>query len=94
LKIHKYVIKSSTYATITLKATLNKGPKNRVQWNQTFLLVNTFKVVPMALDEALGPRQIKLWFSLHGIILEGKPIGPNKKEAYKRVHGLENQGVS
>jgi hypothetical protein len=36
-----------------------------------------------ALDESQGPRQIKLWFSLHDIILEGKPIGAVKKKDFK-----------
>ncbi len=31
---------------------------------------------PRPLDKGPRPRQIKLWFNLHGIILEGKPIGP------------------
>jgi hypothetical protein len=45
----------------------------------------------MVLDKSPRPRQIKLWFNLHGIILEGKPIGPNqKKKSLKRAHGLEN----
>ncbi len=50
---------------------------SRVQWNQTFLLVKNFKLFPRLLDEGLRPRWIKLWFSLHGIILEGKSIGLN-----------------
>jgi hypothetical protein len=38
-------------------------------------------VVPRPLNKGLGPRQIKLWFSLHDIILVGKSIGlePKKK---------------
>ncbi len=57
------------------KATLDKGPMSKVQWNQTFLLVKNFKLVPRLLNEGLGLRWIKLWFNLHGIILEGKSIG-------------------
>jgi hypothetical protein len=36
-------------------------------------------LVPKHLDIGVGPREIKLRFILHGIILEEKPIGPNKK---------------
>jgi hypothetical protein len=55
-------------------AILNKGPRNRVQWNQAFLLVKSFKLVPRPLDKGPRSRQFTLWFSLHGIILKGKPI--------------------
>jgi hypothetical protein len=37
-------------------------------------------MVPRPLDNGSGLRQIKLWFSLHGIILERKLIGPDKKK--------------
>jgi hypothetical protein len=65
---------------IILRATLDKGPKSRVQWNLTLILVKNFKLVPRPLNKGPRPRQIKLWFSLHGIILEGKPIGLNPKK--------------
>jgi hypothetical protein len=39
----------------------------------------------MHLDKGLGPRQINVWFNLHGIILEGKPIGPNQKKKKKTL---------
>jgi len=65
-----------------LTATLDKGPRCRVQWNWAFLLVKSFKLVPRPLDK--GPGQIKLWFSLHGIIVKGNPIGSNqKKKSFK-----------
>jgi len=64
-------------------ATLDKGPRSKVQWNQTFLLVKSFKLVPRPLDKDKGLRQIKLWFSLHGIILEGKPISLDQKKELK-----------
>jgi hypothetical protein len=66
-----------------LRGTLDKGRRRRVQWNQTFLLVKSFKLVLRPLDKDPRPRQIKLWLSLHGIILEGKPIGPNQKQELK-----------
>ncbi len=68
---------------INLRATLDKGPRSRVQWNGAFLLVKRFKLVPRPLDKGPSPRRIKLWFSLHGIILEGTPIGPNQKNSLK-----------
>ncbi len=66
------------------RVTVDKGSKSRVQWNRTFLLVKSFKLLPRPLDESPGPRQIKLWFSLHDIILEGKSIGPDKKKSLKK----------
>jgi len=66
---------------MNFRAILDKGPKSRVQWNQTFLSIKSFKLVPSPLDEGSRPRQIKLRFSLHGIILEGKPIGLDQKRA-------------
>jgi hypothetical protein len=53
-----------------LRATLDKGPQSRVQWNRAFLLVKSFKLIPRPLNKGPGPRQIKWWFSLHGIILK------------------------
>ncbi len=84
-----------TYYSYSFKVTLDNGRKRRVQWNWTFLLVKNFKLVPRHLDKGLGPRQINVWFSLHGIILEGKPIGPKqkRKKLYKRAQGLDNQNV-
>jgi hypothetical protein len=66
------------------RVTVDKGSKSRVQWNRTFLLVKSFKLLPRSLDESPGPRQIKLSFSLHDIILEGKSIGPDKKKSLKK----------
>jgi hypothetical protein len=74
-----------TYYNYSFRASLNNGPKNKVPWNWTFLLVKSFKLVPMHLDKGLGPRQINVWFNLHGIILEGKPIGPNQKKKKKTL---------
>jgi hypothetical protein len=64
------------------KGNLKKSPRSRVQWNWTFLLIKSFKLVPRLLDNGLGLRQIRMWFYLHGIILEGKLIGldPKKKD--------------
>jgi hypothetical protein len=78
-----------------LRVTLDKGPKSGVQWNRTFLLVKSFKLASRLVDKGLGQRWIKLWFSLHGIVLEGKLIGTDpKKRISRRAQGLENQSVS
>jgi hypothetical protein len=68
---------------LMLRAILGKGARSKAQWNRTLLLVKNFKLVARPLDEGPRPRQIKLWFSLHGIILEGKPIGPDQKKSLK-----------
>jgi len=41
----------------------------------------TFKLVPRLLDESSRSKQIKLWFSIHSIILKEKPIGLDKKKS-------------
>jgi hypothetical protein len=77
---------------LILRATLNKGPRRRVQWNRAFLLNKSFELVPRLLDKDSGPREIKLWFSLHGIILEGKPmssLGPLSKVTLRHMLWLE-----
>jgi hypothetical protein len=65
---------------------------------QQGLLVKSFKLVPRpSLDKGPGTRQIKLWFSIHGIILEGNQLvqtNNKKKRALRRAQGLENQSVS
>jgi hypothetical protein len=68
---------------MSFRAILDKGTKSKVQWNWAFLSIKSFKLVPSPLDEGSRPRQIKLWFSLHGIILEGKPIGLDPKKSLK-----------
>jgi hypothetical protein len=47
-----------TYIFLIIRATLDKGPRSRVQRNQIFLLVKSFKLVPRPLDEGLGRKQI------------------------------------
>jgi hypothetical protein len=47
---------------------------------------------PKAFKQGFRTKKIKLWFNLHGIILEVKPIGMDpKKKASRKAHGLENQ---
>jgi hypothetical protein len=72
---------ATSYWLHNLKATLNKGPSSKVQWDQAFLLVKSFKLVPSPLDKGPRRRQFTLWFSLHGILLEGTSIGLDKKKA-------------
>jgi hypothetical protein len=66
-----------------LMVTLDKGPRRKVWKNQALLLVKSCKLVPRPFDKGPGPRQIKLWFSLHGIILEGKLIRSDQKKELK-----------
>jgi hypothetical protein len=66
-----------------VKTILDNNWRNNVWWNRTFLLVKSFKLVTRPLDKGLGQRQMKLWFSLHGIILERKPIGLDQKKKLK-----------
>jgi hypothetical protein len=47
------------FKTLKIKATLDKGPR-RVQGNQEFLLVKSFKLVPRSLDDGRGPRKIEV----------------------------------
>ncbi len=44
------------------------------------------------MNEGSRPRQIKLWFNLHGIILQGKPIRSNQEKELES--DLKNQSVS
>ncbi len=77
-----------------VKAILDKGLRSRVQWNWTFLLVKSFKLIPRMLNKDPRPRQIKLWFSLHDIILEGKPIGSDQKKNLKENSWFGKQSAS
>jgi len=79
----------SFWRKLNIRATLEKGQRRKVQCNQVFLQVKSIKLVPRPLDESPGPRQIKIFFGPHGIILEGQ-----KKRASRRAHGLENQSVT
>jgi hypothetical protein len=69
-----FQVLKSDLETIILRLILNKGPRSKVQWNQAFLLIKSFKLVPRPLNKGARPRQIKLWFSLLGIILEGNQL--------------------
>ncbi len=64
---------------LELKATLNKGPRSKVQQNGTFLLVKSHKLDPRPLDKDLRPNETKLKWYLHGTILEGNSIGMDQK---------------
>jgi hypothetical protein len=71
------------YPTQLMKwATLDKGLISKVQWNQAFLLVKNFNLIPRPLDKGPWPKQIKLWFNLQGIVLKGKPIGMDQKKTF------------
>jgi hypothetical protein len=62
------------------KGHFRQGSKEEGPMILSILLVKSFKLVPRSLDKS--PKQIKLWFSLHDIILEGKPIGPDQKKEH------------
>jgi len=47
------------FKTLKIEATLDKGPR-RVQRDQEFLLVKSFKLVPRSLDDGRGQRKIKV----------------------------------
>ncbi len=61
------------------KGHFRQGSRSKVQWNWAFLLVKSFTLVSRLLDNDPSPRQIKLWFSVYGIILGRKPIGSDQK---------------
>ncbi len=65
-----------------LRATLEEGPRSRVQWNKAILLDESHKLDPWPLKEDPWPKIGKLRLNLHGTILEGKSIGldPKKKK--------------
>jgi hypothetical protein len=74
-----------------LRATLNEGPKSRVQWNRAVLLDGRYKLDPWPLDEGPRPKSGKSRLNLHGASLEGKSlegksIGLNQKN---RAHDFE-----
>lgn len=46
-------------------------------------MVKSFELVPRPLEKSPEPRQIILWFNLHGIILEENQLVQNQKESLK-----------
>jgi len=65
--------------SMKLKVALDKDPRSKVQWNWAFLLVKSFKMVSRPLNKGPRPRQLKLCFSFHSIILEGNQFVWTKK---------------
>jgi hypothetical protein len=54
-----------------LRATLDEGPRSRVQWNKSILqLDKSHKLDTHPLDEDPRPRSGKLRLNFHGTILE------------------------
>jgi hypothetical protein len=86
------VIKLKVKPNLTLKMTLDEGPRSRDQWIQAILLVESFKLVPRPLDEGPRPKSDKLRLNLHGTCFGGKInwLGP-KNSPKKRAPDLENQ---
>ncbi len=66
-----------------LKGTSHEGPRGRVQWNWIIPLAKNHKLDPRPLDKGLKQRNAKLWWHLHGIILEGKPTNLDPKKELK-----------
>jgi hypothetical protein len=50
---------------------------------QAILFVESFKLVPMPLDEGPTPKSGKLKLNLHGTCFEGRSIGSNQKTVLK-----------
>jgi hypothetical protein len=63
--------------------TLDEGLMSRHQWIQAILLVESFKLVPMPLDEGPRPKSGKLRLNLHGTCFGGKSIGSDQKTLLK-----------
>jgi hypothetical protein len=66
--------KLQPYSQTKLRVTLHKRKIQHSNW------LRALNMVSRLLDKDLGLRQIKLWFSLHGNILEGKSIGLHEKK--------------
>jgi len=73
------------------RATLDEGPRFRVQWNRAILLAESHECNPWPLDEVPKPKSGKLKL-IHGTISGGKSIGsdPNKRPQ-RRADDSENQ---
>jgi hypothetical protein len=76
-------LKSKGCNQTSLRATLDKGARCKVQQNGAVLLVKNHKLDPGPLDEDPRPIEAKLKWHLHGTILEGNSIGPNPKMELK-----------
>jgi hypothetical protein len=63
-----------------LRVTIDEGPRFRDQWIQAILLVESFKLVPKALDEGPRPKSGKLRLTYMTPVLEGKSIGLDQKQ--------------
>ncbi len=67
---------------VKLRATLDEGPRSRDQWIQAILLVESFKLVPMPLEEGPRPKSGKLKLNM-APVLEGKSIGSDQNTMLK-----------
>jgi hypothetical protein len=68
---------------LEFKATLDEGPRSKVQRNGAFLMVESHKLDPRILDEDLSPNETKLKWYLHGTVLDGNSIGLDQKWSSK-----------
>jgi hypothetical protein len=55
-----------------IRATLNEGPRSRVQWNKAILSYESHKLDPHPLNEIPRPKSGKSKLNLHGTISKGK----------------------
>ncbi len=53
-------------SNIWIRPTLDEGPRSREDWIQEILLVESFKLVPMPLNEGARPKGDKLKLNLNG----------------------------
>jgi hypothetical protein len=72
-----------------LRATLDEGPRSRVQWNRAIILDESHKLAPWPLDEGPRPKSGKIkaiptWHNSGGKINRFRP--KTKKELKRRAH--------
>jgi hypothetical protein len=79
-----------------LRATLDKGPTSRVQWNQAVLLSKSFKLVPRSLDKDLDQDKSNCDLVYMISFWKENRLVQTKKTHLKEssAHGLENQSVT
>jgi len=68
---------------ITIRATLDEGPRSKVRWNRAILLDESHKLDPWPLDEGPRPKSGKSMQNLHDTIFKGKSIGSDFKKSLK-----------
>ncbi len=67
---------------VKLRATLDEGPRSRDQGSQAILLVESFKLVSMPLEEGPRPKKWQIEANM-AAVLEGKSIASDRKTVLK-----------